>query len=83
MAQLVEDGLGVATLPRSAAQRLAAKLPLRVLVCDFALQALPIHLRWRDDPSSLPQRALIDSLLTHLRLSPLRAIKPARHRKDQ
>jgi DNA-binding transcriptional LysR family regulator len=71
MAQLVEDGLGVATLPRDAVQRLAARLPLRALACDWALQPLPLHLSWRDDPASLPQRTLIDSLLAHLKLSPL------------
>jgi len=83
MAQLVEDGLGVATLPRNAVQRLALKLPLRVLACDFALQALPIHLSWRDDPASLMQRTLIDSLLTHLGQSPLPAVATARHRKNR
>jgi DNA-binding transcriptional LysR family regulator len=71
MAQLVEDGLGVATLPRDAVQRLATKLPLRALPCDWTLQPLPMHLSWRDDPASLPQRTLIDSLLAHLKLSPL------------
>ena len=68
MAQLVEDGLGVATLPRSAVQRLARRLPLKALACDAALQPLPIHLSWREDPGSLPQRTLIDSLFNHLQL---------------
>jgi DNA-binding transcriptional LysR family regulator len=62
MAQLVESGLGVATLPRAVVDRLAERLPLRVLACDTALPPLPIHVSWRDEPASSAQRVLIDSL---------------------
>ncbi|GAB4040477.1 MAG: LysR family transcriptional regulator [Rubrivivax sp.] len=62
MAQLVEGGLGVATLPRAVVVRLAERLPLKVLACDTALPPLPIHVSWRDEPASSAQRTLIDSL---------------------
>lgn len=62
MAQLVEGGLGVATLPRAVVERLAERLPLKVLACDTALPPLPIHVSWRDEPASSAQRTLIDSL---------------------
>jgi DNA-binding transcriptional LysR family regulator len=65
MAQLVEDGLGVATLPAAVVQRLAQRLPLKALACDTPLAPLPIHLSWRVDPASTAQGALIDSLLAH------------------
>jgi DNA-binding transcriptional LysR family regulator len=64
MAQLVEGGLGAATLPRAVVERLAERLPLKVLACDTALPPLPIHVSWRDDPASAAQRSLIDSLPT-------------------
>ena len=85
MAQLVEDGLGVATLPLAAVQRLARRLPLKALACEAALQPLPIHLSWREDPGSLPQRTLIDSLFKHLLLDPQsarRRPKPASSKKS-
>ena len=62
MAQLVEGGLGVATLPRAVVERLAERLPLKVLACDAALPPLPIHASWRDDPASSALRGLLDSL---------------------
>lgn len=71
MAQLVEDGLGVATLPAAVVQRLGQRLPLKVLACDTALAPLPIHLSWRVDPASMAQRTLIDSVITHLGASAL------------
>ena len=75
MARLVEDGLGVATLPREVVQRLARSLPLKTLACDAALPPLPIHLSWRDDPAASAQRTLVDSLLGHLGV--------AQHRKKR
>ena len=62
MAQMVEAGLGVATLPRAVVDRLAERLPLKVLACDAALPPLPLHASWRDDPASGAQRALVDTL---------------------
>ena len=71
MAQLVEGGLGVATLPRAVVERLAERLPLRVLASDCALPPLPIHASWRDDPASPALRRLLDSL------------PPVSHRKNR
>ncbi|MEO5670526.1 MAG: LysR substrate-binding domain-containing protein [Ramlibacter sp.] len=52
MVQLVQGGFGVATLPRSAVQRLSAFPHLKQLACDTALQPLPIHASYRADPTS-------------------------------
>ena len=52
MAQLVQGGFGVATLPLAAAQRLVAVLGLRVLKCNTALPPLPIHASYRSDPAT-------------------------------
>lgn len=70
MAQLVEDGLGVATLPAAVVQRLRRRMPLKALTSDATMPALPIHLSWRVDPGSAVQRAVIDSLLAHLGVNP-------------
>ncbi len=70
MAQLVEDGLGIATLPEAVARRLAQRAPLAVLRCDEQLPALPIHLSWRDDPSSPALATLIGSVLAHPGVAP-------------
>lgn len=59
MAQLVETGFGVATLPQATLERLARRAGLRALPCDAALEPLPIHASLRADPS-LP---LIESAL--------------------
>jgi DNA-binding transcriptional LysR family regulator len=66
MGELVEEGLGVATLPRAVIARLARRVPLKALLVDTALPALPIHLSWRVDPTSLAQQALIDSVCQRL-----------------
>jgi DNA-binding transcriptional LysR family regulator len=63
MAQLVEDGLGIATLPHAVVQRLARHAPLKVLACELELPPLPIHLSWRDDPASLAHRSLVEQLV--------------------
>ncbi len=70
MAQLVEDGLGIATLPAAVVQRLRRRTPLKALACDAALSPLPVHLSWRIDPSSAAQQPVIDSLLAHLGVNP-------------
>lgn len=69
MAQLVEDGLGLATLPKAVVQRLARRMPLKALAVDAVLPPLPIHLSWRDDPGSVPQRTLVDSVFERLGLT--------------
>ena len=70
LAQLVEDGLGIATLPAAVVQRMRKRMPLRALACDAVLPPLPVHLSWRIDPSSAAQRPVIDSLLGHLGVNP-------------
>ncbi len=59
MAQLVETGFGIATLPQATLERFARRSGLRELACDTALEPLPIHASLRADPS-LP---LIESAL--------------------
>ncbi len=65
MAQLVEAGFGVATLPRAVVDQLARRLPLRVLHCDDALEPLPIYASYRDDPSSSLPEAALSSAVVH------------------
>lgn len=71
MSQLVEDGLGVATLPAAVLQRLAQRMPLKALNCEVNLPPLPTQLSWRVDPTSMAQKTLVDSLLTHLGVNPV------------
>jgi DNA-binding transcriptional LysR family regulator len=59
MAQLVQGGFGVATLPLAAAQRLVAVQELRVLKCKTVLPPLPIHASYRSDPAT----GLVDGVL--------------------
>lgn len=70
MSQLVEDGLGIATLPSMVLQRLRRRMPLRSVNCQSKLPPLPTHLSWRIDPSLMMQKTLIDSVLTHLGVNP-------------
>ena len=70
MSQLVEDGLGVATLPTQVANRLRRRMPLKVLHCEAALPKLPTHMSWRIDPNSVAHLALVDSALQHLGCDP-------------
>jgi DNA-binding transcriptional LysR family regulator len=59
MAQLVQGGFGVATLPLAAAERLVHVQGLRILKCDVQLPPLPIHASYRTDPAT----GLVDSVL--------------------
>jgi DNA-binding transcriptional LysR family regulator len=61
MIQLVHGGFGVATLPRSAVQRLVTFPNLKLLPCDVALQPLPIHASYRADPSSSAVETVVKS----------------------
>lgn len=63
MVQLVEGGVGIATLPRAAVQRLAERLPLRPLACETPLTPLPVHLSWRHDPAEGVPASLVDAVL--------------------
>lgn len=62
MVQLVEGGFGVATLPRSAVERLSERLPLKTLRADIGLMPLPVHMSWRDDPGSGVVRIAVESV---------------------
>jgi DNA-binding transcriptional LysR family regulator len=66
MSQLVEDGLGIATLPAAVLERLRQRRPLKGLQASFGLSPLPVHLSWRVDPTSAAPKTLVDSLLQHL-----------------
>jgi DNA-binding transcriptional LysR family regulator len=70
MAQLVEDGFGVATLPTAVVDRMRASRSLKILPCDVKLAPLPVQLSWRIDPSSAAQQPVIDSLLNYLGVNP-------------
>lgn len=70
MSQLVEDGLGIATLPAAVVQRLRRRMPLKALHCETDLPPLPTHLSWRIDPTSAAQKTLIDSLLAQHEVAP-------------
>lgn len=70
MAQLVEDGLGIATLPVHVLQRLRRRMPLKTLSCACTMPPLPVHLSWRMDPTLVMQKTLINSVLTHLGVNP-------------
>jgi DNA-binding transcriptional LysR family regulator len=66
MAQLVEAGFGVATLPRSALQRAGSLSDTNRLVelkCDVKLPALPIHASYRFDPTSNAVEQVIDAAI--------------------
>jgi DNA-binding transcriptional LysR family regulator len=56
--RLVEDGAGVATLPRVLVER-ANNPRLRILRCRTELEPLPLWLSWRTQPSS---RAVADAV---------------------
>jgi DNA-binding transcriptional LysR family regulator len=71
MSQLVEDGLGVATLPSAVLHRLRKRMPLKALKCEVELPPLPTHLSWRVDPTSVAQKTLVDSVLTHIGVDPV------------
>jgi DNA-binding transcriptional LysR family regulator len=62
MLELAEQGFGVATLPAAAVRRLASQRPLAVWPVDVQLPPLPVHLSWRDDPSSPIVGRAVESL---------------------
>lgn len=65
MAQLVQGGFGVATLPSQTVQRLVGSPDLRRLPCDTLLQPLPIHASYREDPSSNAIETVVQSALEY------------------
>ena len=62
MVQLVEGGIGVATLPLAAVQKLSARLPLKSLKCEAALPPLPLHASYREDPTSSVAAGVLDAV---------------------
>jgi DNA-binding transcriptional LysR family regulator len=63
MVKLLEGSFGLATLPRIAAQQLAALHPLKVIDCDEKLAPLPLHASWRADPTSRSMEEVISTAL--------------------
>ncbi len=68
MVQLVEGGLGVATLPLAAVQALTQRLPLRVLPCEASLPPLPVHASYREDPTSGDAQDVVEAALSFIRV---------------
>jgi DNA-binding transcriptional LysR family regulator len=62
MVQLVEGGIGVATLPLAAVRRLSERLPLKPLNSAAAMPPLPVHASYRDDPSSVLAAGVLDAV---------------------
>jgi DNA-binding transcriptional LysR family regulator len=69
MVQLVEGGIGIATLPLSAAKRLSGRLPLVPLKCDEPLLPLPVYASYREDPTSLVNTGVLDAVFEFIRVS--------------
>ena len=76
MVQLVEGGIGVATLPLAAVQRLSERLPLVALKCDALLPPLPVHASYRDDPTSAVATGVLDAVFDFIGA-------PSKHRKKR
>jgi len=66
MVQLVEGGIGVATLPLAAVLRLGERLPLKPLACESPLLPLPVHASWRDDPTSSVAIDVLDAVFDYI-----------------
>jgi DNA-binding transcriptional LysR family regulator len=79
MAQLVEGGFGVATLPMAAAERLVQHRNLKLLRCDTALQPLPVFATFRADPTSQAVETAVQEVFRYIdAMAP-----PRRHRKSR
>lgn len=70
MVQLVEGGIGVATLPLAAVQRLSKRLPLKPLKCEAPLLPLPVHASYREDPTSWVASSILDAVFLFIGVSP-------------
>ena len=66
MAQLVEGGFGIATLPRSAANRLLPHRELRLLTTDPKLTPLPVFVSYHSDAASHALEAIVRSALAFI-----------------
>lgn len=76
MVQLVEGGLGIATLPVDSVKRIARRLPLKILKCEAQLPPLPIHASYREDPTSGGAQAVVQAAMSFIRVY-------ADHRKNR
>lgn len=76
MVQLVEGGFGVATLPLAAAERLSDRLPLKALKCEATLTPLPLHVSYRDDPTSTVVHDVVDAVFDFINV-------PRNHRRTR
>lgn len=76
MVQLVESGIGVATLPLVAVQRLAQRKPLKPLKCDVMLPPLPVFASYRNDPTSAVAANILDAVFDFIK-------SPEAHRKNR
>jgi len=74
--QLVEGGIGVATLPLAALRRLSERLPLKALNCEVALPPLPVYASYREDPTSAVAATVLDAICDFIGM-------PAKHRKNR
>jgi DNA-binding transcriptional LysR family regulator len=70
MVRLVSFGYGVAMLPRAAIAAAPQGAELRLLKCDAAPAALPIHASWRSDPASDLVENVMQSALGFVQRSP-------------
>jgi DNA-binding transcriptional LysR family regulator len=76
MVQLVEGGLGIATLPEATVPLLARRAPLRVLRTTAQLAPLPIYASYREDPTSKLTDSVLASALDYLKDSGFEAASP-------
>lgn len=63
LAQLVEGGFGLATLPRAAAEPLSRRYGIALLETEMVLAPLPVHAGFRDRGESLGLSRVLDSAL--------------------
>ncbi len=63
MVQLVQGGFGVALLPRAAVARPGGFAQLKPLTVDATVQALPIHVSYRIDPTADSVQVVVESAL--------------------
>ncbi len=70
IAQLVQGGFGVATLPKRAARRLAGFPDLKQLASEVVLTPLPMHASFRADPSNRAIESIVASAQDYSRQLP-------------
>lgn len=73
MAQLVENGFGIATLPKAVVTRLSRQQPLRALNTSAPLTPLSLYASYRDEPTSGLTRAALEAAVALAGTPPKRA----------